>query len=79
MAVELEEHSDEDGSTYETTATYRYDYSGTTYTGTRVAIDTGSDNIGSFQHRLYSELRTARRANCRSRRTSTPTTRAAPF
>jgi hypothetical protein len=63
VAVELEEHSDDDGSTYQTTATYRYDYSGTTYTGTRVAIDTGSDNIGGFQHRIYAELRAAQESN----------------
>jgi hypothetical protein len=64
VTVELEEHEDDEGgSTYETTATYRYDYSGTTYTGTRVAIDTGSDNIGSFQQRLYTELRSAQASN----------------
>ena len=63
VTVELEEHSDDDGgSTYETTATYRYSYAGTTYTGSRVAIDTGADNIGGFQQRLYSELRAALRA-----------------
>ena len=60
VSVELEEHADDDGgSTYETTATYRYDYDGTSYTGTRVAIDTGADNIGGFQHQLYDELRAA--------------------
>ncbi len=64
VAVELEEHSNDDGgSTYETTAEYRYDYAGTTYTGTRVAIDSGADNIGGFQHRLYSELRAAHQSN----------------
>ena len=60
VAVELEEHTDsEDDTTYQTTATYRYGYGGTSYTGTRVAIDTGSDNIGQFQHRLYYDLRAA--------------------
>ena len=60
VAVELEDHTDSDGgTTYETTATYRYDYAGASYTGTRVAIDTGSDNIGRFQHRLYYDLRDA--------------------
>ncbi len=29
------------------------------YTGTRVAIDTGADNIGGFQHRLYYDLNAA--------------------
>jgi hypothetical protein len=60
VAVALEEHEDDEGgTTYETTATYRYEYRGTSYTGTRVAIDTGADNIGGFQHRLYSTLNTA--------------------
>jgi hypothetical protein len=60
VAVELEEHRDSDGdTTYEATATYRYDYAGTSYTGTRVAIDTGADNIGRFQHQLYYDLRAA--------------------
>lgn len=60
-AVELEQHTDSEGdTTYETTATYRYEYEGTSYTGTRVAIDTGADNIGGFQHRLYNDLRAAR-------------------
>jgi hypothetical protein len=60
VTLELEEHNDDDGgSTYETTATYRYDYGGTRYTGTRVAIDTGADNIGGFQQRLYYDLRKA--------------------
>jgi len=60
VAVELEEHTDSEGdTTYETTATYRYELDGKRYTGTRVAIDTGADNIGRFQHRLYSDLRAA--------------------
>ena len=60
VAVDLESHTDSEGdTTYETTATYRYEYEGTSYTGTRVAIDTGADNIGSFQHRLYYDLRAA--------------------
>jgi len=64
VAVELEEHTDSEGdTTYETTATYRYEYAGTSYTGTRVAIDTGADNIGRFQHRLYYDLTAAHEKN----------------
>ena len=63
VAVDLEEHTDSEGdTTYETTATYRYDYEGTRYSGSRVAIDTGADNIGRFQQRLFEELRAARDA-----------------
>ena len=58
-AVELEEHTDDDSPTYETTATYRYDYAGQTHTGHRVAIGSGADNIGDFQQRVYRDLRAA--------------------
>ena len=60
VAADLEEHTDSEGdTTYEATATYRYEYAGTPYEGTRVAVDTGSDNIGRFQQELYRELRAA--------------------
>jgi len=59
VSVELEEHDGDDATTYETTATFRYDYAGQTHTGTRVAITTGPDNIGDFQRRLYYELHAA--------------------
>jgi len=58
--VDLEEHRGDDSTTYETKATYRYEYAGRRYSGTRVAIDSGADNIGSFQHGLYRELKAAR-------------------
>src|SRR5262245_33524795 len=60
ISVELEESTDaEDTTTYRTTATYRYEYGGQAYTGNRVAIDTGSDNVGDFHQRLYYELHAA--------------------
>jgi hypothetical protein len=60
LGVELEEHDDDEGSTtYETTATYRYDYAGQDYTSNRVAIGSGSDNIGNFQRTLYWQLLSA--------------------
>jgi hypothetical protein len=60
VSVELEEHVDaEDATTYKTTATYRYEYAGQSYESDRVAIDTGADNVGDFQQRLYYDLRTA--------------------
>jgi hypothetical protein len=59
LAVELEEHDGDDSTTYEATATYRYTYEGQDYTGTRVAIGSGGDNIGAFQRDLYRQLRTA--------------------
>ncbi len=39
----------DDSPTYEAYARYRYEFRGHSYTGTRVAISGGSDNIGSFQ------------------------------
>ena len=60
VSVALEEHDDDDGATtYKTAATYRYEYAGRTYDNHRVAIDSGSDNIGSFQQQLYYRLRAA--------------------
>jgi hypothetical protein len=58
-SVELEEHADDDGTTYETKASYDYSYAGQRFSGTRVAIDSGADNIGDFQQRLYRQLRAA--------------------
>src|SRR5690348_16521653 len=52
VSVALEEHDGDDSTTYETTATYRYEYAGQTHTGRRVAIDSGADNLGNFQQRL---------------------------
>src|SRR5688572_25012634 len=49
VRVNLQEHDGDDATTYETTATYRYDYAGQTYTSDRVAIDSGADNVGDFQ------------------------------
>lgn len=57
--VELVEKRGDDATTYEATATYVYEYAGQRYSGTRVAIDSGADNIGDFQHRLYREIKAA--------------------
>jgi hypothetical protein len=59
LTVVLEEHDGDDSMTYEATATYSYEYAGQDYTGTRVAIGSGADNVGSFQRDLYWQLRTA--------------------
>jgi hypothetical protein len=58
-SVALEEHDGDDSTTYETTASYDYSYAGRRFSGTRVAIDSGADDIGDFQQRLYRQLRTA--------------------
>ena len=55
--VELEEHHDEDGTTYKVVASYAYVYQDRNYTGDRVAIHGGGDNVGSFQQQKYRELK----------------------
>lgn len=49
----------EDSDTYKAYATYRYDYKGRSYEGTRVAIDDMSDNIGDFHQELGRKLSAA--------------------
>jgi hypothetical protein len=60
LAAELIAHSGDDSTTYEATATYRYDYEGQTFTGSRVGLSGGADNIGPFHQRLHAELEAAR-------------------
>lgn len=56
--VDLNSSSDSDGgTTYKTTATYRYHYMGDNYTGNRASLyDDGYDNIGSFHHDIANKL-----------------------
>lgn len=51
-------HSDTsaDATTYHAAAQYRYWVGGVEYTGSRVSIHGGSDNVGEFQQRLGSQL-----------------------
>ena len=58
----LEHHQDnEGGSTASVRAAYTYVWEGQTYHGDRVAIATGSDNIGSYWPELYQRLDQERR------------------
>ena len=54
--AELEEHHGDDSTTYSVDARYTYEYGGQQYTGTRVAIGHGSDNVTSFHQDAYDEL-----------------------
>lgn len=45
------------GSTYKAEASYRYEVEGRTYTGNRVSLHSGSDNVGTFHQRVHAELR----------------------
>lgn len=54
-----------DSVTYRVEAQYEYQHGGQRYVGSRVAISTGSDNVGSFHQDAYAELRHARDQNLR--------------
>ncbi len=52
-------HTGDDSTTYQAFATYSYVYNNQRFTGDRVAVASGSDNIGRFQQNLGSRLKTA--------------------
>ena len=53
----LETHDDSDSTTYKAVARYTYEFAGRTYTGTRVGLVGGSDNLGSYQQTKAAELK----------------------
>jgi len=53
---ELKSHSGSDSTTYRAAAKYEYTYGGRNYTGSRVSLHGGADNIGKFQRRTAREL-----------------------
>lgn len=54
--AKLEHNRGDDSDTYEAVARYTYTYNGRSYHSSRVAIMSGSDNIGDFQQRLAAQL-----------------------
>lgn len=56
VRAKLECHSDSDGSTYQATAEYTYKFGSRQYTGKRVGVTGGSDNIGSYQQDVHRQL-----------------------
>ncbi|MEI7899243.1 MAG: DUF3592 domain-containing protein [bacterium] len=50
-------HGSKGGSSYQAKATYQYQVNGVRYTGDRVSLHAGSDNIGQFHRRVYAELK----------------------
>ena len=52
-------HSGEDSDTYEAYARYSYDYRGRTWTGSRVTLGSGGDNIGDYQQETGGRLAAA--------------------
>lgn len=63
-AAELISSTDSDGgTTYRVEAEYQYDYGGRRYSGDRVGIFGGGDNVGSFQEDLGKRLEKAHKQN----------------
>ncbi len=56
LHVELRENRSDDSTTWQVQARYQYDFGGQQWQSERVAISTGSDNIGDFHRRLHSQL-----------------------
>jgi len=54
-----ETHSGDDSYTYEAYADYVYDFQGQSYSGSRVSLSSGADNIGDYQTDIGSNLRRA--------------------
>lgn len=54
-----ETRSGDESDTYKAYADYRYTYLGQAYTGSRVTISSGGDNIGSYQQDIGNRLRGA--------------------
>jgi len=57
VRAELETHRGrKGGATYRATAEYTYHYQGRQYTGNRVSINGGRDNVGSFHQDVHRQL-----------------------
>lgn len=55
-SAKLKENQGDDSTSYQATATYRYEFRGRQYHGDRVAFGLGSDNVGDFQKSAHREL-----------------------
>ena len=62
ISAELKTNHSDDGTTWEALARYQYHYNDQPYTGTRVGIMSGSDNIGSW-HQDHSRQLKKHRSN----------------
>src|SRR5262245_60435689 len=51
------DRDNEGGTTYEAVADYEYQFKGQQFTGSRVGVHGGSDNLGSFHRQAYRELK----------------------
>lgn len=60
LSAELEVSTDSDSTTYSVAASYRYQYRGETFAGSRVSFHSGKDNIGSYHQDTAAKLKRAR-------------------
>ena len=58
-----ESHAGDDSTTYEAYASYTYKFGGRVYSGNRVSLSHGADNIGDYQTDTGNHLRTAMTRN----------------
>ena len=56
VRTDLKVDAGNDAVAYQVTAEYLYEYGGQKYTGDRVGLSNGADNIGPFQQDAYREL-----------------------
>jgi hypothetical protein len=61
ISAGVDEHRDDESTTYRAVATYEYTFQGKTYTASRVGIDTGADNIGDWHESHGREIESAQR------------------
>lgn len=63
LQLELISHRGDDSTTHTIAADYSYTFNGESYGNDRVAIATGSDNVGTFWQKLHRQLDQARDTN----------------
>lgn len=57
QSADLKTSHGDDSTTYQAVAVYEYEFGGQRFTGTRVSLHSGSDNIGRFQRGMYNTLK----------------------
>ena len=65
VKAELVEHSDSEGSNFETKAEYRYTFDNVPHQGTRVGVDNGADRHSIFTRTIVRFLPFASQGNCK--------------
>ncbi len=63
MSANLDVSKSDDSTTYKVTGSYRYYWNEKSYTGSKISIHSGHDNIGSYHQDTYYALNLARRTN----------------